>query len=351
MCEGPPSRKRPNRDLANSGGGKVLNASTPHDEALSETKGAGGDNLQWPPTLRHADSGFASHKRELHSLYDSPSIVASPDTDGTDTGPGRLIHPLCNRRPYQLIAPVSERPEDEVRPLPNVTQDISPLAFTRTFRGYTSDGIDGSPVTTGSTEWVPVPCGGSGEPPITSFTMSRTSQAMHTAARHFRWRKSPEHLVKAAEALEERATPLRRLALRSPSHGINDHRVQQHASLPQQMSQPSNPSQVAFGTLPASESGMQYQFDLSTILRPDGTLKTGFTPTGGEVQTWDIDMKKLQLFEQPDLHFSVPTPQYDFQQQVHVPSTMSFGGSTHGSVSSVAKARRRGRRRTKLYQQ
>ncbi|KAK6380040.1 hypothetical protein LTR81_027719 [Elasticomyces elasticus] len=361
VCKAPPPRKRANRDPANLGSGEVLNASTRYDEALPETKGVAGNNLRWLPTLRQADSGSGSHKRELHFLYDSASIAASLDTDGTDTGPGRLIHPLPIQRSHQLIASVSERAEDEVSPLTNVTQDISSFAFTQTFSGYTSDGIHGSPVIAGPTEWGSVPCGRLGETPITSFTMSQTSRShahstvasetMDTFSHgsiacsgysHSRWRRSPENLIEAAEAKVEQTTSTRQLALRSPSHGINGHRVQQHASLPQQMSQPSNPNQVAFGTLPALELGMPYQFDLSTILRPDGTLKTDFTPTGGEDQTWDIEMQKLQLFEQPDLHFSLPTPQYDFQQQVHVPSTTSFGRFTHGSVSSASS--RGGRR-------
>ncbi|KAK4894941.1 hypothetical protein LTR49_028327, partial [Elasticomyces elasticus] len=69
------------------------------------------------------------------------------------------------------------------------------------------------------------------------------------------------------------------------------------------------------------------------MLRPDGTLKTGYTPTGGEDQTWDIDVQNSQLFEQSELHFSLPTPQYDFQRQAHVPSTTSFGGVKQGSIS------------------
>ncbi|KAK3618325.1 hypothetical protein LTR56_024719 [Elasticomyces elasticus] len=360
VCERSPPRKRPNRVPANSGSGEVLNASTPRDEALPETKGVVGDNLQWPPTLRQADSGSGSYKRELHPLYDSASTAVSLDTDGADTGPGRLTNPLSIQRPHQLIAPVSERAEDEVRPLSNVTQEISPFPFTQTFRGYTSDGIDGSPVTIDPTEWGPVPC----QPPITTSTMSLTSRShAYSTVRsdtmdmfsqgsiassgysHSRWRRSPEQLIEAAEAFEERATLLRRLALRSPSHGRNGHRVQQDALLPQQMPQPSNPDLVAFGTLPAIESGVLYEFDLSTILRPDGTLKTGFTPTGGEDRTWDIDMQTSQLFEQPDLHCSLPTPQYDFQQQAHVPSKTSLGEFTHGSLSSASSGggRRLGR--------
>ncbi|KAK5709468.1 hypothetical protein LTR17_019743 [Elasticomyces elasticus] len=126
--------------------------------------------------------------------------------------------------------------------------------------------------------------------------------------------RSPEHLIQAAEALEERAPSPLRLALRSLSHGPSVHDVQQHASLPKQISHPNSPKQVTFGALPALESGMPYEFDLHTILRPDGTLKTGSTSTGGEDQTWDVDMQNSQHFEQPDLHFSLPTPQHDFQQ-------------------------------------
>ncbi|KAK3619324.1 hypothetical protein LTR56_024097, partial [Elasticomyces elasticus] len=78
---------------------------------------------------------------------------------------------------------------------------------------------------------------------------------------------------------------------------------------------------------------MPYEFDLHKILRPDGTLKTGATFTGGEDQTWDINVQNSQHVEQPDLHFSLPIPRYDLQQQAHVPSTTSFGGAKQGSVS------------------
>ncbi|KAK5684714.1 hypothetical protein LTR17_027114 [Elasticomyces elasticus] len=77
------------------------------------------------------------------------------------------------------------------------------------------------------------------------------------------------------------------------------------------------------------------------MLRPDGTLKTGYTPTGGENQTWDIDVQNSQLSEQPELDFSLPPPQYDFQRQAHVPSTTSFGGVKQGSTSSASSGGRR----------
>ncbi|KAK3615661.1 hypothetical protein LTR56_026453 [Elasticomyces elasticus] len=85
------------------------------------------------------------------------------------------------------------------------------------------------------------------------------------------------------EALEEQASSCRQLAFQRLNINLDVYGVLQHALLPQQMSQPSNLNQLAFG----APLGLPYQFDPSTTFRPDDTLKTGYMPTGGEAQ--DVD--------------------------------------------------------------
>ncbi|KAK5733345.1 hypothetical protein LTS12_026967, partial [Elasticomyces elasticus] len=239
-----------------------------------------------------------------YSLNDS-STAASPDTDGTDTtGSGQSIYPLPLRPPHQRIAPASERSKAELQTSANASQDVSPFAFTETFRGYNPGRFDDSTVTTGRSEWGSVPHGGSGTPPLRSVTMSQisrrpaqedhpfgtvTSETMDTFSQlstadarpiQSRWRRSPEHLIEAAEALEERASSLRELARRIQSIDSTHHGVQQHVPPPQQMVQPSSPSRLAFGALLTAVAEMSYQFEPTTIFRSDGTLRTGITPTG-----------------------------------------------------------------------
>ncbi|KAK3616472.1 hypothetical protein LTR56_025940 [Elasticomyces elasticus] len=210
-----------------------------------------------------------------------------------DQGPS--IYPLPSRPPHQRIAPASERSEAELQPSANASQDVSPFAFTETFRGYNPGGFDDSTVTTGFSEWGSVPHDSSGGPPLRSFTMSQisrrparedypfgstvTSETMDTFSQlstadagpiHSRRRISSEHLIEAAEALEERASSPRQLARRSQAIDSTHYGVQQHVPPPQQMVQPSNPNQLAFGALLTSVAEMPYQFDPTTIFHPEG---------------------------------------------------------------------------------
>ncbi|KAK4902409.1 hypothetical protein LTR49_027073, partial [Elasticomyces elasticus] len=242
------------------------------------------------------------------------STAALPDSDGTDTtGSGQSIYPLQSRPPHQRIAPALERPEAELQPSANASQDVSPFTFTETFRGYNPGGFDDSTVTTSRIEWGSGPYGSSGGPPLRSLTMSQisrrpaqkdhpfgstiASETMDPFSQlsiadagpiHCGRHRSPEHLIEAAEALEERASWLRQLAHRSQTIDSTHYGVQQHVPPLQQVVQPSNPNQLAFGALLTSVAEMPYQFDPTTIFHPDGTLRTGITPTG-EYQTWDMD--------------------------------------------------------------
>ncbi|KAK3616466.1 hypothetical protein LTR56_025934 [Elasticomyces elasticus] len=186
-------------------------------------------------------------------------------------------------------------------------QETSPFAFTQIFRGYNPGGFDASTVTPGRSEWDSVPRGGPSAPPLSFLTVSHihhaegsaaTSESMDTLSRESiasseyafpRQRRSPNYLIQAAEALEEQASSLRQLASRRSSLDLDVYGVQQHAPLPPQMSQPSNLNQLPFGAPPDPILGLPYQFDLSTIIRPDGTLRTGYMPTG-EPGTWDVNM-------------------------------------------------------------
>ncbi|KAK3622745.1 hypothetical protein LTR22_024679 [Elasticomyces elasticus] len=86
---------------------------------------------------------------------------------------------------------------------------------------------------------------------------------------HSRWRTSSEHLIEAAEALEERASSIRQLARRSQTIGSTRDNVQQHVPPPQQMVQPSKPNQLALGALLTSVAEMPHQFDPTTIFHSD----------------------------------------------------------------------------------
>ncbi|KAK4888994.1 hypothetical protein LTR27_012170 [Elasticomyces elasticus] len=147
---------------------------------------------------------------------------------------------------------------------------------------------------------------------------------------------SPKHLIQEAEALEEKASSLRQLAHRRQTMNASVHDVQQHVALPQQMSQPSNPNQLAFGELPTLKSGWAYQFDPLTIFHPDGTLRTGLTSSGGEFGTWDPDIQLSQLPGQHRLDFSVPSPGYQTQQQDSIQKSTLPGRSNQGSDSSAS---------------
>ncbi|KAK5697537.1 hypothetical protein LTR97_007675 [Elasticomyces elasticus] len=342
LCEGPPSRKRPNHETAIPNSDEGLDAATPHRHDPGDTQGPSGHTLQRPHTLSKPDSGYASNERESQSSYNSPIPVGSPDSD---TGPGRFIHPLPIRRPHQHIAPASERSGAELPPSSDASQDISPFAFTQTFRGYTPGGFDDSNVTAGHSEWGSVPRGGSGGPPLRSLTTTSLTFQRHAPEDHVlnsaptsetgitgsaysnsRQRRPPAKLIEDAEALEEEASSLRQLAHRRSSFDSNVYNAQQHILPSQQMSQPSNPDQLAFGASPTSMVGSPYQFDPSTIFRPDGTLRTGLTPTGGAYGAWDVHMQNSHSFDQQ--------PQYTFPQQAHVPSNRVSARSNRGSVSS-----------------
>ncbi|KAK5745292.1 hypothetical protein LTR17_001453 [Elasticomyces elasticus] len=349
LCEGPPTRRRPNRNTAVSNSDEDLDAAASRHEDPADTQGPSGNTIERLPTLSKLDSGYASNERASQSSFNSPDPAAFPDTDQSDTGPGRFIHPLPLRRPHQHqhIAPASERSDAELRPAGDASQNISPFAFTQTFRGYNPGGFDDSNVTAGRSEWGSVPRGGMGGPPLRSLTTTSqtyrkpapedhvlsselTSETGITGAGYSnaRQRRSPAKLLEDADTLEEEASSLRKLAHRRQSFDSNVQSVQQHILASQQMSQPSNPDQLAFGASPTSMIGSPYQFDPSTIFCPDGTLKTGLTPTGGAYGAWDVHMQNSHSLEQQQ-------PQYIFPQQAPPPSTRVFAArSNQGSFSS-----------------
>ncbi|KAK5676524.1 hypothetical protein LTS10_010825 [Elasticomyces elasticus] len=339
--------QRPNRNIAVSNSDEDLDAATPRHEDSADTRGPSGDTIQLLPTLSTIDSGYASNERESQSSFTSPNPAGFLDTDHPDTGPGRFIHPLPLRclNQHQHIAPASERSEAELRPAGHVSQDISPFAFTQTFRGYTPGGFNDSNVTAGRSEWGSVPRGGMRGPPLRSLTATSQTYRRPAPEDHVpssaltsetgitgpgysnaRQRRSPAKLLEDADALEEEASSLRKLAHRRRSFDSNVQSVQQHILPSQQMSQPSSPDQLAFGASPTSMFGSPYQFDPSTIFRPDGTLKTGLTPNGGMYGAWDVHMQNSHSFEQQ--------PQYIFPQQATLPATRVFARSNQGSVSS-----------------
>ncbi|KAK4903076.1 hypothetical protein LTR27_000004 [Elasticomyces elasticus] len=193
--------------------------------------------------------------------------------------------------------------------------------------------------------------------------------------------RSPGHLIQEAEVLEEKAGVLRQLAsLRLHDEAVRVHNeVQRHHEQQQQQhyhhhhhvlplpssqqprSHPSNPNQAAFGgPSPAlsMSSGPEcwpsrYQFDASTIFRPDGvTLRTGLTSRGGEFGNWDhVNMQPShtpgeQQQQQHRLDFST-SPNYEMQQQ-QLPQAPSSSrrqnalltGSSTASSSSTTGFRR-----------
>ncbi|TKA72227.1 hypothetical protein B0A55_07303 [Friedmanniomyces simplex] len=136
--------------------------------------------------------------------------------------------------------------------------------------------------------------------PMSAATIS--SDSMSTRSQHgleTAWRPNiplltpPDHLIHAAEALEEQAPSLRELAFRRGSLDTSAYELQQQlVPQSQQMlnfSGPNDPDQMIFGAFSAELSYPPYQFDSSTLSTPDATLGTVSTGATDGYGLWDLD--------------------------------------------------------------
>ncbi|KAK4895218.1 hypothetical protein LTR27_006561 [Elasticomyces elasticus] len=96
--------------------------------------------------------------------------------------------------------------------------------------------------------------------------------------------------------------------------------------------QGSDPNWVTFGGPPISEA--PYQFDPS-MLRPDGTFRTGYTPPGGDYGMLDIDAHDSQH----QFGFGMSNPLYD-AQQTPMPATTANGDSNQGYGLGIGRMQR-----------
>ncbi|KAK5728700.1 hypothetical protein LTR15_001839 [Elasticomyces elasticus] len=179
------------------------------------------------------------------------------------------------------------------------------------------------------------------------------SRIANSTGRYSR-QQSPDRLLRIADALETEASSLRRLAhyqemddlegqasslrllsqqqqiTRTSMEGFEEYGGPAQAML--NYKQGSDPNWVTFGGPPTSET--PYQFDPS-ILRPDGTLRTGFTPPGGNYAMTDIDAHRSQL----RYDFDTSHPLQD-SQQTPMPATTENGNADQGYGLGIGRMQR-----------
>ncbi|KAK5687513.1 hypothetical protein LTS10_001651 [Elasticomyces elasticus] len=376
-CEGPPSRKRPHRDLTvRTNGNEVSSPTSPADSP-------GRAAFSRPSTPNRPHAGNPLYGLESTSSHTSPSTSSFGDSRRTSADSGRAIHPLPPRRLYQQVPYELEHPDTLARPLTVVPPERSPFAFTQAFRGHQPGVNDGSPVTTAPSEWSSIPVPSAGDLPLASLTTNQIlgrsmlrnqlpgstptpttasgstgtfsgGSVANSAGRNSR-PQSPHRLVRIAEALETEASTFRRLAhhrqmedlqgqassLRLLSQQRQSNRTsmegyEDYGGLAQSMvnyEQGSDSNWITFGDPAMSET--PFQFDPSTILRPDGTLRSGYTPPGVDYGMTDID--------EHDSHhhfgFGMSNPLYD-AQQTPMPATTANGDSNQGYGLGVGRMQR-----------
>ncbi|KAK4953544.1 hypothetical protein LTR10_008142 [Elasticomyces elasticus] len=363
VCEGPPARKRPHRDLVPADGDDV-------PSPISPAEGQSKDSFHQPSSPNQPHPGGALHGSQPISSHTSPSTSSFGGSRRTSTDSGRAVLPLPPRRLYQQVPSALQHSDSGARPLTVVPPETSPFAFTQAFRGPQPGANDGSPVTTAPNEWISVPPSSAGGLPLASMTTSQTlgrsmqggqipgstpttasgsigafsgSSIANSTGRYSR-QQSPDRLLRIANALETEASSLRRLAhyqemddlegqasslrllsqqqqiTRTSMEGFEEYGGPAQAML--NYEQGSDPNWVTFGGPPVSET--PYQFDPS-ILRPDGTLRTGFTPPEGDYAMTDSDAHRSQLRYDFGIH-----NQLQDSQQTPMPATTANGNPDQG---------------------
>ncbi|KAK0356144.1 hypothetical protein LTR02_012961 [Friedmanniomyces endolithicus] len=367
VCEGPPSRRRSKREVVSTGASVVQ----VEDPTISLSGVLTGNNVGNPPSSSSSfiiESGHASHRRESRLSLDS-STPASPygPLETEVTGPARSIRPLPARRTLQHILPAWERREHGMLPSPTAPQERPTSIFTQRFAHSQAPPMS-SPTTHGASRWSSTSHG----PPLNTAKAARTvshpasrEQAPLSAAtpssdstdhsshqdpdsswsnnRH--QHRSPDRLIHDAEELEEQATSLRQLALRRRSLDMSARtsvrRMSQHQPQPQpqqppprrQVSQqeqmmqfalPSNPLETSFGAYSSQPSYASYNFDLSTMYQPDGTLDPRVNPNPTDFGLWDVNTPQEQEQPQPP-----PQPPWQIGTGHSIPGGRLQQTSTH----------------------
>ncbi|KAK5733094.1 hypothetical protein LTR17_009974 [Elasticomyces elasticus] len=305
VCEGPSSRKRA------SGDGDLVIAATdpandevsdlfaiyPMHEAAMENQNARYDTFQQllssvQPTLGRESAELnpnpASHYASTTSAWSGGEAVGAR--------PSRSIYPMPSRHPpHQDIAPTMERrlEDGESRP--------------RRSAGHL---LQEAEVLEGKAGWLRQ---------LASLRLHDEAMAVHIEVQRHEEQQQQDQQHQKQQYQQHQ-----------------EQQQQQARSLPssqQPRSRPSNPNQTAFGCVASPDSMSSsaaemdwrppaYQFDASTIFRPDGvTLRTGLTARGGEFGTWDrVDMQPShsqsigQQHQQHRLDFST-SPSHRMQQQ------------------------------------
>ncbi|KAK5742246.1 hypothetical protein LTR17_003487 [Elasticomyces elasticus] len=369
--KGPPARKRPHRDLVQTDGEYVPSPTSPAVGASN--------SFHQPSTPNQLHAGDRLHGSQPTSSHTSPSTSSFGGSRRTSADSGRAIHPLPPRRLYRQVPPALQHPDSGARPLTVVPPETSPFAFTQAFRGHQLGINDGSPVTTAPNEWSSVPLSNAGDPPLTSMTTNQTlgipmqgnqlpgsnpttrsgsigtfSRGSIATSAGYSRQQTPDRLLRIADALETEASSLRRLAhyqqvddlegqassLRLLSQQQQSTRTsmegfEEYGGSAQTMlnyEQGSDPNWVTFGGPTMSEA--PNEFDPS-ILRPDGTFRTGYTPPGGDYGMMDIDAHHSQ--HQDD--FGIHNPLQD-SQQTPMPATTENSDSNQGYGLGVGRMQR-----------
>ncbi|KAK4908238.1 hypothetical protein LTR49_022838 [Elasticomyces elasticus] len=366
---GPPPRKRPNRVAASRSSEEAPNPSTAYDDHMPDTKSEVVDTCQGPSTMRQPISGCASSEQELRSPYSlstSTSLVTS--IEASLANPGWSISRLQPMGTNQQIAPTPVRQDGNVCPPVDISHDCSPFPFTKTFHGHDPGVKCGSSTATGSSEWSVIPCYSGAGPPLTTFTAtqtglrptqsgqplrsraSMTSDIVDTSGQrgiagswplHLTQHRGKDHLIKIAEALEEQATWLGQLARIPRVPGL--HESQLGMLQLQEISQPSDPNQVVFGALPTS-SVLPYQFNPTTMSRPDGTFGTGFAPRIEGYGTWDADCQQQSPL-QYGRKLSIAGPRIVVKRQGSSQAGSDLSRSDQGFISTASSGNGTGRER------
>ncbi|KAK1093621.1 hypothetical protein LTR48_001938, partial [Friedmanniomyces endolithicus] len=386
---GPPSRRRSKRETVSTGASAQVEGST-----RSVSGSSTGNNVSHPAsrTSSRIDSGYASYRRESRVSFDSSTPAPpQPPLEDEVTGLDRSIRPLPARRTLQHILPAWDHGEQGLLRSTTAPEEPSPFAFTQHVT-HLQGSIRACPTTSSTSQWSQVSQGPPLDTLMAARTMSGSTQreqapmsavtASSDSSEYWRHQdlespwpnkrlqdRSPERLIHDAEELEMQATSLRQLALRRRSVDRSartsheqtsryQHTLQQMPRRPLSQQEqmmtftlPSQPLESTFGAYPSQPTYASYNFDLSTMYQPDGTLDPRVNPNPTDYGLWDVNTPPQQQQQPPRSHppwqigtgHSIPAQfQQNFpQQQDHPmptapppPPNTESTASAHDSVSS-----------------
>ncbi|KAK6390733.1 hypothetical protein LTR65_005337 [Meristemomyces frigidus] len=310
VCEGPPSRKRPRKeDAASSAGEAPL---LKNEQSQSDVDQEGDRRVQQqqepqllPAALSKEDSGYGDHGRgpwrasdEERSLSEEAVHISTASTrshpHGQPSNAGATSSTFGSAAHQPLMSPLP----------PNFT---SPFAFN-TSVPHRSPPTNVSPSTVSPEEWSYVP------QPNTATRTSYNNPSAHSRPQHsarsasavmsaepMDWSRRGSNdwwstesgnaqtsadLITAAEALEDQAQGLRRQAARRQSGESDDMRSQPASQPSQPVGMRGSPMQT-----PYYDSSLRPPdaFDPSAFFHPDGSLRSGLTPSAGSfAPSWDV---------------------------------------------------------------